>query len=113
MAPAASRLAGWGFPTDGTPVIARNFAITRAASSPNAARLFADLLLSRDGQIAFARTGQMPYRSDIRKSDLPYETFGSLTEAVGDANVILIAPGTVPAMSEDAFAARWRQALRR
>jgi iron(III) transport system substrate-binding protein len=113
MASAASRLAAWGFPTDGTPVVARNVAITRSAGSPNAARLFLDLLLSRDGQIAFARTGQTPYRSDIAKSDVPYETFGTLIEAIGERNVILIAPGTVPASGEEAFLARWRQALRR
>ncbi len=92
MTPANSRLAAWGFPTDGTPVIARNVGITRAASSPNAARLFVDLLLSREGQIAFARTGQTPYRADVQKSDVPYETFGSLVASIGERNVILIAP---------------------
>lgn len=113
MTTTASRLAGWGFPSDGTPVVARNFAITRAAQSPSAARVFLDLLLSREGQIAFAKTGQTPYRSDIAKADVPYETLSSLTQEIGENRVIFIAPGTAPAIGEEAFVARWRQALRR
>jgi iron(III) transport system substrate-binding protein len=113
MAPDASRLAACGFPGDGTPVITRNAAISRAAGSPDAAHLFLDLLPSRDGRIAFARTGRIPYRANVAKPDMAYETFGSLTEVIGERNVTLVGRRTVPASGEDAFLSRWRQPLRR
>jgi iron(III) transport system substrate-binding protein len=113
MAPAASKLAGWDFPSDGTPIVTRNVAITKAASSPNAARVFLDLLLSRDGQIAFGKTGQMPYRADIKKEETPYGTFGSLTEKIGEKNVVFIAPDKELIANGDAFIQRWKKALGR
>ena len=113
MAPAAVRLAGWDFPNDGTPIVTRNVAITKAASNPNAAKLFLDLLLSREGQIAFGKTGQMPYRADIKPEETPYGTFGSLIEKIGEKNVVFIAPDKELIASGDAFIARWKTALGR
>src|SRR5258708_11056247 len=74
MTPVAAKLTGWDFPRDGTPIVTRNVAITKVTASPNAARIFLDLLLSRDGQIAFGKTGQMPYRADVKKSETPDST---------------------------------------
>ncbi len=113
QAPAAAKLAGWDFPSDGTPVVTRNVAITKAASNPNAARIFLDLLLSREGQTAFGKTGQMPYRADIKPEDTPYGTFASLTQKVGEKNIIFIAPDKELIAGGDAFIARWKKALGR
>jgi len=113
MMPAAAKLAGWDFPNDGTPIVTRNVAITKAAPNPNAAKVFLDLLLSREGQTAFGKTGQMPYRADIPKTDTPYGTFGSLTEAIGEKNVVFIAPDKTMLANGDAFLARWKKALGR
>ncbi len=114
MAPAAVKLAGWDFPSDGTPIVTRNVAITKAASNPNAAKVFLDLLLSREGQIAFGKTGQMPYRSDIKAEETPYGTFGTVVEKVGgEKNIVFIAPDKQLVASGDAFIARWKKALGR
>lgn len=76
----------------------------------SAARVFLDLLLSRDHQIASGKTGQMPYRADIKKEETPYGTFGSLTEEIGEKNVVFIAPDKELIANGDAFIARWKKA---
>lgn len=111
--PEIKAIVGWLAPSDGVPTSMRNIAVTKAAKHPNAARLVLDLILSREGQIAFAEGGQTPYRDDLKKGDVPYETYGSLSDAVGKENIILIKPDATLANEREAFIARWTKALGR
>jgi iron(III) transport system substrate-binding protein len=109
--PEVKAIVGWRFPTDGVPISLRNVAITKAAKHPNAARAFLDLLLSKPGQIAMAQGGQTPYREDVTKADVPFETYASIRAAVGEENVIVVRPDASLAGERDAFLARWQKAI--
>jgi iron(III) transport system substrate-binding protein len=111
--PANKALSGWGFPKDGTPIIARNVAITKAAKSPNSARLFLDLMLTREGQIALSQGGLMPYRDDVAASDVKYGTLKSVTDKIGADKVIFISPDKEALVGVDKTLARWNKALGR
>lgn len=109
--PEGRLLTEWGFATDGTPVLTRNVAITQAASSPNSARLLLDLILSKEGQIAFAAGGLTPYRDDISPDEVPYTTFSEIVERVGEDNVLFISPDPSILEGMEDFQARWNAAL--
>lgn len=111
--PAIKAVAGWSYIQDGTPAMIRSVAITRATQSPNSAKLILDLLLSREGQIAFAQGGQTPYRSDIRPEDVPYSSYAGMIAAVGEDHIIPILPN--PSLNEgrEAFLEVWGKALGR
>lgn len=88
--PARQSLLGWSFIEDGTPVFVRGMAITKAAASPNSAKLMLDFILSHDGQVALGNGGLTPYRADVQKAEIPYYTYTSLVEAVGEDNAIIM-----------------------
>jgi iron(III) transport system substrate-binding protein len=108
--PVNRELTAWGFSKDGTPVVTRNVAITNAADSPNSAKLVLDLLLSREGQIAFASGGLTPYREDVALSDVPFITLGSVRDEVGEENILLITPVSELLAGVDDFEKRWNTA---
>jgi iron(III) transport system substrate-binding protein len=91
--PARAQVIGWSFDNDGTVLMARNFAIAKAAKNPNTAKLFADFLLSRAGQQAIGEGGLVPYRADVDQTLYPSKlSYNSIAEAVGRANVVLVGP---------------------
>jgi len=57
------------FPSDYTLVVSRVAFIPRAAPHPNAARLFLDYLLSREGQRHLAARSMAPVREDVAEED--------------------------------------------
>ena len=109
--PEGQMLTEWGFATDGTPMLTRNVAVTAAASSPNSARLVLDLILSKEGSIAFASGGLTPYREDISADEVPYTTYSQIVEEVGEDNILFISPDPSILEGMDEFAARWNAAL--
>jgi iron(III) transport system substrate-binding protein len=111
--PALKAVAGWSYIQDGTPAMVRSVAITRVAQSPSSAKLILDLLLSRDGQIAFAQGGQTPYRSDIAPDDVPYSSYAAMVSAVGEEHIIPILPNPALNDGREAFIAVWEKALGR
>lgn len=85
------KIVGWTLPADGTPVMIRGLAITKATKSPASSRLMLDYLVSHDGELAAARGGMTPYREDIELDEVPYLTFAEVTRRVGGpSNVVLI-----------------------
>lgn len=108
--PVNKKLTSWGFSRDGTPVVTRNVGVTKAADSPNSAKLVLDLLLSREGQIAFASGGLTPYREDVALSDVPYVTLASIREEVGDENILFITPVSDLLSRVEDFEKRWNAA---
>jgi len=109
--PEIKAIVTWLYPSDGVPLSMRNIAITKAAPHPNAARVFLDLLLSREGSIAMGKGGQTPYRSDIKAADVPYDTYTTLKDKLGEQNLILIRPDAGFAKEREPFLARWKKAL--
>lgn len=107
-------LVGWGYHEDGTVIVLRGLAVTRAAPSPNAARLFLDFLLSRPGQLASAKGGLTPYRSDIAKKDVTYDTLQSISAAIGgEKNLIRTEYDRDFLTQRDQFIKRWLSILSR
>lgn len=110
--PGTVELLDYNFAKDGTPVMMRGVAITKGAGSPNSARVFLDYILSREGQIFFAQGGLTPYRDDIARSEVPYQTLGSIGEEIGKENVLIINYDKELITQRDAFIERWKQAFR-
>ena len=109
--PARKALIGWNFIEDGNPVFMRGMALTKGAASPNSAKLMLDFILSHAGQVAFGKGGLTPYRPDVKKEEVPYQTYSSIVEAVGgEKNVVLIQYDADMAQKRDEFLARWRKA---
>jgi iron(III) transport system substrate-binding protein len=111
--PAANDVLGYTLIGDGTPVIARGMAITKKAKAPSSARLLMDFILSQEGQIAWAKGGLTPYRSDV--ADKAAIHLDKLSADVGQQNLIPFSfdPDLAdPAKAED-FRAKLKKALGR
>lgn len=86
--PAMKQLVGYDYIYDGTPVSLQGIAVTKHAASPNTAKIVMDLMLSRQGQIAFAQGGFTAYRDDVDQADVPYPTLGTVRQKVGEKNIL-------------------------
>lgn len=107
--PAAEAVLGWGMIRDGTPVANRGMVITRAARSPNSARLLLDFILSERGQIAFADGGLVAYRPDVAGKAKHHLT--DLAKAVGERNLVIFSydPELTDRSKIEAFVGRWKR----
>ncbi|WP_165799517.1 ABC transporter substrate-binding protein [Sphingomonas oleivorans] len=106
--PGRDRILGWSLPKDGTPMMLRGMAVTKAARSPNSARLMLDYMLSHEGQVAAGQGGMTPYRPDVAANEVPFLTYGAIAERIGgEQNMVRI--GYEPAMVTEykPFIARW------
>jgi iron(III) transport system substrate-binding protein len=56
---------GVAFGTDYTPAFSRLVLMTKGAPHPNAAKLFIDFMLSKEGQDAIAKGGMPSVRTDV------------------------------------------------
>lgn len=104
------QILGWSLPSDGVPVMMRGMAVTKAAKSPNAARVFMDFMLSHDGQVAAGEGGMTPYRPDVEAGEVPFLIYEGMAEqAGGEENLMII--GYEPEMlaDYDGFITRWNK----
>ncbi|MBX9898942.1 MAG: ABC transporter substrate-binding protein [Qipengyuania sp.] len=102
------RIIGWALPKDGTPMMLRGMAVTKAARSPHTARLMLDYMLSHEGQVAAGRGGMTPYRPDVAAKEVPYLTYDAIAKRLGgEQNLIMI--GYDPDMVTEyrPFITRW------
>ncbi|XQM35639.1 Iron(III) transport system substrate-binding protein [Cupriavidus sp. H19C3] len=101
-------------PRDYTLVMSRVAFIARQSPRPNAARLWLDFLLSREGQALLGQSTSQLYT--IRTDTDSRHTAVALAERLGYAlKPISVGPGLLAAqdgMRKRAFLARWREALR-
>lgn len=101
-------------PRDYTLVMSRVAFIARHAPRPNAARLWLDYLLSREGQSLLGQSTSQLYT--IRTDTDSAHTANALAERLGYAlKPISVGPGLLAAqdaLRKKAFLARWRQALK-
>jgi len=107
--PAAEPVLGWGMIGDGTPVANRSMVITRAARSPNSARLLLDFILSERGQIAFAEGGLVAYRPDVAGKAKHHLT--DLAKAIGERNLVIFSydPDLTDRAKVQTFLGRWKR----
>ncbi|WP_317922985.1 MULTISPECIES: ABC transporter substrate-binding protein [unclassified Cupriavidus] len=101
-------------PRDYTLVMSRVAFIARRAPRPNAARLWLDFLLSREGQALLAKSTTQLYT--IRTDTDSVHTAAALSERLGYAlKPISVGPGLLAAqdtLRKRAFLARWHEAVR-
>lgn len=107
-----SPVLGWNLIEDGTPVMMRGIGITKKSQNKHSAQLFVDFAVSREGQLAAARGGMTPYRSDVRKDEVPFLTYDAIRERVGDKNVLLIKYDEKMVEDMKSFTDAWRAAYR-
>lgn len=112
MDDAYSRIVGWSFFDDGTPLFQRGMAIPQDSARPASAKLMVDYILSNAGQTAFGKGGLTPYREDVDEAAVLGFTYQSVVEAIGgEENVILIDYDTDMLEGGDDFRERWRATL--
>ena len=102
------RVLDWSLIEDGTPLMVRGVAITKAATSEGSARLFLDFVLSREGQIAVGRGGLTPYRPDVTPKDVPFLTYEGIRQKIGEKNVIIVGYDRKMVDDQQRFLARWK-----
>lgn len=108
----SSPVLAWNLIEDGTPVMMRGIGITKKSQNKSSAQLFIDFVVSRPGQLAAARGGMTPYRSDVRPDEVPFLTFDAIRERVGEKNVLLIKYDEKMVADMKAFTDAWRAAYR-
>lgn len=106
------KVIGWSLIEDGTPVFVRGMAVTQEATSPALAKLMLNFILSREGQIAVGKGGMTPYRSDVKKGDVPYLTYADIVDEVGEDNVFRVLYDKELLAETDAFIEGWKSKYR-
>ena len=105
----AAKILDYTYLTDGTPLLPRAVAVTRKASSPDAAKLFVNFLLSVEGQEAACEGGFTPYRAGVEgASGLP-----AIEAAVGADSMMLGGYPKDIVENKDSIVARWKKAFGR
>lgn len=111
---ARGQVIAWVFPNDGVPIMVRGMSVTKAATSPNSARLLVDFILSREGEVAEAHGGMTPYRSDVSATDAGAPTLDSIAQVVGGTNnLVMIGYDRKMKDDYDAFIAHWHTLFER
>jgi len=110
--PATASIVGYSLPNDGVPVFLRGMALPKGAKNPASAKLLLDFLLSRNGQLAMAAGGLTPYRSDVKKEEVPNYTYDTIAAEVGgEKNVVLVNYDPEMLKQRQQFLERWKQAF--
>ncbi|WP_136635945.1 ABC transporter substrate-binding protein [Pseudooceanicola onchidii] len=110
--PEVQQLVGWSYITDGTPVSLQGAAVTKAATSPNTAKIVLDLMLSKEGQIALAKRGLTPYREDVEQGDLPFPVLKTAADKIGEENLIYYSYDRDVVNSWPDVVTRWSKAFK-
>ncbi|MFI8090794.1 ABC transporter substrate-binding protein [Streptomyces sp. NPDC086080] len=105
----ADKILDYRYLTDGTPLLPRAVAVTEKASSPDAAKLFVNFLLSVEGQEAACEGGFTPYRDGV---DCAYG-LPAIEAAVGADNILLGGYPKDVVKNKDSIVDRWKQAFGR
>ncbi|WP_292056327.1 MULTISPECIES: extracellular solute-binding protein [unclassified Martelella] len=111
-APGGKATLDYAFPKDGTPLSLQSIGITKTASSPNSAKLLLDFILSRPGQIAFAKAGFTPYREDISPDEVPFYTLPMIRDIVGEENLFIMSYTPEALAGTNELIERWVKTFR-
>ena len=87
--PQLSRILGWTYNKDATPLIPRGMGITAKAKSPASAKLFLNWLFTKAGQQAMCDAGFTAFRNNFKPKSCT-NTLADVYQKVGQKNVILV-----------------------
>jgi iron(III) transport system substrate-binding protein len=104
---------GWSYIKDGAPLFLRGVTIPKTAKSTNAAKLMLDFMLTHDGQVTLGKGGLVPYRADVKESEVPRTYATVVKEIGGEDKAVLINYDEKSAASQKGFQAKWTAAFKR
>ena len=104
--PALSRILGWTYNKDATPLIPRGMGITAKAASPASAKLFLNWLFTKAGQQAMCDAGFTAFRNNFTPKNCS-NTLADVYAKVGQKNVILVPFSQKFVNDYPTFKARW------
>jgi iron(III) transport system substrate-binding protein len=102
-----SKLAGWTYMKDFTPLVPRGVAITKGAANPGAAKVFLNWIYGVHGQQVMCAAGFTAFRNGINCAN----SLASIQRAVGARNVFLVPFHSSIAKDYRGFVARWHRAF--
>jgi iron(III) transport system substrate-binding protein len=108
---AESKLVGWEYTKDFTPLIPRGIGITAGAASPDSAKLFLDFVFSDPGQQALCDAGFEASSNTFTPGDGCQNTLKALYAAVGAQHVYMTPFTAQVASDQKTFTAKFRQAF--
>ena len=110
--PAESKLLGWEYTTDFTPLIPRGIGITAGAASPDAAKLFLDFVFSDQGQRVLCDAGFEASSNTFTPTNGCTNTLKALYAAVGGSQNTYMTPFSLQVAKDQAsFTSRFMQAF--
>lgn len=104
---APTKIVGWTYMHDFTPLIPRGIAIMKGAGNPAAAKVFINWLYGAAGQQVMCAAGFTAFRSGISCAN----SMASVQQAVGASNVYLVPFHSSIAQDSSAFATRWHRSF--
>ncbi|HXH89737.1 MAG TPA: extracellular solute-binding protein [Gaiellaceae bacterium] len=87
--PQLSKILGWTYNKDATPLVPRGMGITKKAASPATAKLFLNWLYTKAGQQAMCDAGFTAFRNNFTPKNCS-NTLADVYAKVGQKNVILV-----------------------
>jgi iron(III) transport system substrate-binding protein len=112
--PGVKGVVEWSFITDGQPIYARAMSITKAAKSPNSAKLLLDHAISHEGQVGWGKGGLTPLRDDVRDDEVPFYTYKRIEKEVGGPGKIQVLGYDQKSSADaDEYVKRWKAAYKR
>jgi iron(III) transport system substrate-binding protein len=104
--PALSKILGWTYNKDATPLIPRGMGITVKAASPASAKLFLNWVFTKAGQQAMCDAGFTAFRNNFTPKSCT-NTLADVYAKVGQKNTILVPFSQKFVNDQPAFAKRW------
>ncbi len=104
--PQLSKILGWTYNKDATPLIPRGMGITAKAASPASAKLFLNWLFTKAGQQAMCDAGFTAFRNNFTPKNCS-NTLADVYAKVGQKNVILVPFSQKFVNDYPKFKARW------
>ncbi len=104
--PDLSRILGWTYNKDATPLVPRGMGITRKAASPATAKLFLNWIYSKAGQQTMCDAGFTAFRNGFTPKNCK-NTLADVYAKVGRKNVILVPFSQKFVNDYPKFRARW------
>lgn len=106
--PALSKILGWTYNKDATPLIPRGMGITAKAASPASAKLFLNWLFTKAGQQAMCDAGFTAFRNNFTPKNCS-NTLADVYAKVGQKNVILVPFSQKFVNDYPAYKKRWHE----
>jgi iron(III) transport system substrate-binding protein len=109
--PAAGKVYGVNYISDGDPVSIRSIGAVKSGTSPNAAKLMLDFILSKEGQKRYGQIGRPPARTDMTSADIGGgATLQEVIDEIGKENLLFLDADASLIDDYDSVVKRWKEA---